>query len=238
MTFSKKKFLSFPVKKQHKKAGEYLRSLFNSRTIDFQYRQLETWLHLPQLEATPEAMSARFCLHMDAANVCLKEHHLLVTRYDTPCTTPYGSIGVYLDNLRSAHNVGSILRTVEAFRLGEVYFSPDTPSHTHPKVAKTAMGAAALVPCSQRPLDTLPRPLIALETHPNAPSVFDFPFPQACTLLIGNETYGLSKNTLERADHMIQIPLCGSKNSLNVSCAFAIVAGYISSALATHASSP
>ena len=227
MNFTEKKFLSLPLKKQHKKAGEHLRLLFDSQKIDSPYRQMEEWLHLPPLPNKQEAIADRFHLHMRTANISLKEHHLLVKRYDSLSTTPYGSIGIYLENLRSAHNVGSILRTVEAFRLGTVYFSDTTPFNDHPKVLSTAMGVAAHVPCSRQTVEDLPGPLIAIETVESAPSLFEFPFPKTFTLLLGNEEYGLSKNTLEKADHIVQIPLLGSKNSLNVSCAFAIIAAHL-----------
>lgn len=233
MNFTEKKFLSFPLKKQHKKASEHLRLLFDLQKIDPTYRQMEEWLHLPPIPNKQEAIADRFHLHIRAANISLKEHHLLVKRYDSLSTTPYGSIGIYLENLRSAHNVGSILRSVEAFRLGTVYFSDTTPFADHPKVISTAMGAASHVPCGRKTLEALPRPLIALETVESAPSIFEFPFPKTFTLLVGNEEYGLSKNTLEKADHIVQIPLPGSKNSLNVSCAFAIIAAHLCNQFST-----
>ena len=227
MTFTQNKFLSMPLRRQHKYAGEYLRDLYDKGVIDHQYRQMESWLELPPLSTNQEAMADRFHLHMKTAAVSIQEHHLLVKRYDQISTAPYGTVGVYLEGLRSAHNIGSILRTVEAFRLGPVYFSTSTPFADHPKVIKTAMGTASHVPCERKNLEDLPKPLIALETVEGAPSLFDFTFPKAFTLLLGNEEYGLSKKAIERADHVVKISLLGSKNSLNVACAFAIAAAQL-----------
>ncbi|MGE0197961.1 MAG: TrmH family RNA methyltransferase [Simkaniaceae bacterium] len=219
------------MRRKHKLAGDHLRLLFDQGIIDETYRQMESYLELPPLSPSSEAMADRFHLHMEAAAVSIKEHNLLVKRLDHLSQVPYGSIGVYLENLRSAYNVGNILRTVEAFRLGPVYFSPNTPFVDHPKVIKTAMGVASHVPCERKELGTLPHPRIALETVENAPSLFAFDFPKSFTLLIGNEEYGLSQKALEEADHVLQIPLLGSKNSLNVASAFAIVAAQLCNSL-------
>ena len=90
------------------------------------------------------------------------------------------------------------------------------------------MGTETIVPVYQGDLSNLKKPLIALETVENAPSIYDFSFPETFSLLLGNEEYGLKEKTLRQADHIVQIPLLGSKNSLNVANAFAIVAGEIS----------
>jgi len=219
------------LRRQHKHAGEHLRLLFKKGTIDKHYRLMEELLGLPSLPLALEEIADRFHHHMEMAAVSLCEHNFLVNRFDSLSDVPFGTVGIYLENLRSAYNIGSILRTVEAFRLGPVYFSENTPYADHPKVIKTAMGATALVPCYKKELEELPKPLIALETVENAPSLFDFELPAAFTLLLGNEEYGLSKKALEEASQVVQIPLLGSKNSLNVSCALAIVAAQFSKIL-------
>ncbi|VHO04238.1 tRNA (guanosine(18)-2'-O)-methyltransferase [Candidatus Rhabdochlamydia sp. T3358] len=125
--------------------------------------------------------------------------------------------------------MGSIIRTVEAFLLGPICFAKQIPYIDNLKVQKTSMFTFDKVTCHQnRPLEQLPKPLIALETIPNAPSLFDFTFPKEFTLLLGNEEYGLSDQALSMADQAVQIPLYGFKQSLNVASAFAIVAAVIS----------
>ena len=90
---------------------------------------------------------------------------------------------------------------------------------------RTAMGAAALVPCFRNVLlNDLPRPIIALDTSDEAISLNDFIFPASFTLVLGNEEYGISDAALRLADILVEIPLFGVKNSLNVACAFAIAA--------------
>ncbi len=151
-----------------------------------------------------------------------------IRKGDRPYAEPSWPVSVYLDNLRSAHNVGSIIRTVEAFGLGTLYLSSSTPAIDHPQIQKTAMGTekgVSIAPLSS--LDDLPRPLIALETSNEAPSVYEFPFPEQCTIALGNEEYGCSDAILSTADALVTIPLRGRKNSLNVANAFAIVAAEI-----------
>ncbi|MBM3193453.1 MAG: RNA methyltransferase [Chlamydiae bacterium] len=125
-------------------------------------------------------------------------------------------------------NVGSIIRTTEAFRLGEIHFSEKTPYIDHPKIEKSAMDTSSLITCHQNtPLSALKAPLIGIETAKDALSLYDFIFPKTFSLLFDNEEYGLSEKTLSSAHHIIKIPLLGSKNSLNVASAFAILASEI-----------
>lgn len=226
-------FLRLSMRVRHKVAAPLLRRFYEERDAGAlaDYRRIETWMGLPQLEPTHfQALSDRYHDHLTQADISWKEHNLLVPcthQIDSPSAVPYLPIGIYLDNLRSAFNVGSILRTTEAFRLGTVYFGGNTPYIDNSKVQKTSMYAFDKVPCRQGS-DALPGPLIALETLQGAPTLFDFPFPEVFTLVLGNEEYGVSEALLSRVSAVVQIPLWGFKNSLNVASAYAIAAGVIS----------
>ncbi len=89
------------------------------------------------------------------------------------------------------------------------------------------MGTKEWVTCQYKALEACPKPLIAIETVADACPYYDFCFPDVFTLALGNEEYGLSEKVLKQADFAIQIPLYGRKNSLNVACAFAIIASEI-----------
>lgn len=228
--FSKRKFLSLSLKTQHKKAALELRHYYEKKEEKhlLLYRKLEECLSLPLTDLAFPSLADRYHFHLKEASISLKEHNFLTAQYDSLAKAPYLPIGIYLENLRSGHNVGSILRTVEAFRLGTVYFSPETPGIENKKVTDAAMGSAPFVPsevCAS--FDKLPRPLIAVETVPDAPPYFDFSFPESFSLLLGNEEYGLKSSSVNEANYVIQIPLLGSKNSLNVASAFAIIAAEI-----------
>lgn len=228
-------FLLLSEKVRHKKAAMLLRAFHEQKDprLLALYRRIEIWSKLPKLNENDfAALADRYHSHLAETGVSWKEHNLLSAPFhqaDKPSDIPPLPIAIYLDNLRSAFNVGSILRTVEAFRLGKVCFGKTTPFIDNAKVQKTSMWTYDKVSCEQNAhLDNLPRPLIALETDPDAPSIFDFTFPPSFSLMLGNEEYGLSDEALTKRDAIVRIPLYGFKNSLNVASAFAIAAGVIS----------
>lgn len=225
--FQRQKFSSLPQKQQHKKCAEFLRHTLETGELLDSYNTLAFWMELEPLVADKKKLLDRYHLHLALSDTKLNEGSLCISTQDKDSAAPFLPITIYLDRLRSAQNVGSILRTVEAFRLGKVVFSENMCTASHPQVQKCSMGASSWVTCEQIPLDALPKPLIVLETVTSAPCYFDFCFPDSFTLALGNEEYGCSDAVLQRADHFIQIPLFGRKNSLNVACAFAIVAAEI-----------
>lgn len=237
--FTKRKFLSFPLERQHKKCAELLRISYDkcaqNHPIEEElnaYHQLAEWMEIPKLESSHlKSISDRYHKHSQQALLHYKEHNLLpnIRKGDRPVAKKSWDIAIYLDHIRSAHNVGSILRTVEAFALGDVHFSEDTPFSTNKHVQDAAMGAEQWVKCfPDAQLETLPHPIIVMETSESAIPLHDFVFPETFTLVVGNEEYGCSEKTLQLADVIIEIPLRGRKNSLNVANAFAITAGEIS----------
>lgn len=239
--FTKKKFLSLPSRSQHKKCAEILRCLYekliNSHAkweMDWQlYRQMLEWMNIPINHQFPslQEIADRYHEHLQQACLSKKEHRLLpkIRRGDRSKGEVAWPIAIYLDHVRSAHNVGSIIRTVEALSLGSLYFSLQTPFIFHKQVQNTAMGAVQWVNCYQHiELISLPRPFFILETSSQAISLYEMIFPSSFTLVVGNEEYGCSEEVLKLADCLIEIPLRGRKNSLNVANAFAIVAGEIS----------
>ena len=232
LSYTETEFLELSVKMRHTWAGRALRAYYHLKTRDIFYRRIEAWLELPLLNLQDiKALSDRYHFHLEKTGQSLQEHNLLTEhqKSDTDSNIPFLQASVYLDNIRSAFNVGSIIRTVEAFRLGPIYFAKQTPYIDNPKVQKTSIFTFDKVTCHQNiPLEKIPKPLIALETVHNAPSIFNCTFPKKFTLLLGNEEYGLSDKSLSMADQSLQIPLYGFKKSLNVASAFAIVAAVIS----------
>jgi tRNA G18 (ribose-2'-O)-methylase SpoU len=230
--FTKKKFLALDLKQRHKKCAELLRAQYEQKTADLDhYNELLEWMYYnPYVHTDFKALADRYHWHLQLAGLSLKEHNLLPTLRtgDRAAKLGFPNVAIYLDHVRSAYNVGSILRTVEALRIGKVYFSEKTPFIDNEKVHRTAMGAAEIVPCFQNvPLSHLPRPIIALDTGNAAIDVAHFEFPESFTLILGNEEYGISNESLSQVDQIIHIPLFGSKNSINVACAFAIAAAKV-----------
>lgn len=230
---TKRKILRLGMRQGHKKCAELLRAayleLLQGRTPSLtDYETLLSWLSLnPFTSLNPKLIADRMHWHLDQAGLTLKEHNLLprLRTGDREARTGFGPIGIYLDQIRSAYNVGSILRTNEALRIGTVYFSSRTPYIDNEKVIRTAMGAAEIVPCIRNPqLSDLPRPIFVLDTSDEAVPLNEVHFPESFTLVLGNEEVGVSDELLAISDAIIEIPLLGAKNSLNVACAFAIAA--------------
>lgn len=227
-------FLGLSERFQHKIAAKTLKLFHQQRNPHelLEYRRLEKWLTLESVDENNfQSLADRYHIHLQKAQLPCKEHQLLspiLHQEDKPSDEPYLPIHIYLDHIRSAFNVGSILRTTEAFRLGTVCFAKQTPFIDNVKVQKTSMCSYDKVPCRQHvKLEELPRPVIVLETLPTAPSIFEFVFPNSFTLVLGNEEYGVSQEMLQRSDAVVRIPLYGFKNSLNVASAYSIVAAAI-----------
>lgn len=231
--FNKSKFLKLPLHLQHKKCADLLRAIYG-HLLDKKdpashfstYQNYSEWMALGVgLKTGIKDIADSYHFHIAHAKEIIKEHDLLppIRRGDHKPKEDFPPIAIYMDNLRSAYNVGSILRTTEALRLGSLHFGGKTPFINNKKVEKTSMGASSLVPCFiTSSLADLPRPFIALETAEEAVTVSNFPFPQVFTLFLGNEEYGISDDVLKEIDHFVHIPLFGAKNSINVACAFAI----------------
>ena len=146
---------------------------------------------------------------------------------------PPHPIVVVVHDLRSAHNVGSVLRTADSAGLAGVVLTGFSPTPDHRGVAKTALGAQDAVPWRHEPdldaaLDALREEgyrIAALERTLEAVAPAAVPasgFPMA--LVLGNEVDGVPASVIAEADLVVGLPQYGIKASLNVSVAFGVAA--------------
>lgn len=136
-----------------------------------------------------------------------------------------------LDNIRSAHNVGSIFRSSETARLAEVVTCGITPHPPHEKLAKTALSSLDYV--ATRHFDSTLDAVLALkaegvkifgmETTSRSKSYVQVHYPQPSALILGNELTGICTQVMDQCDELIEIPTFGLKNSLNVASACPVV---------------
>ncbi len=144
---------------------------------------------------------------------------------------PRRPVHLVLDNLRSAFNVGSLFRVADAARLAEVVLCGYTASPPHHKLEQTALGTTNSVPWRRsedtaealRQLRTAGVQVVGLETTSDARSFHEFRCRPPVALVLGNEALGLSQSVLSLCDAVVQVPLAGYKNSLNVAAAGAVV---------------
>uniref|UniRef100_A0A0G4FWN6 tRNA/rRNA methyltransferase SpoU type domain-containing protein n=1 Tax=Chromera velia CCMP2878 TaxID=1169474 RepID=A0A0G4FWN6_9ALVE len=137
-----------------------------------------------------------------------------------------------LDNLRSAYNVGCVLRTAETAALSKVITCGITPCPPHPKLAKTALGAHEFVVCEREEttLEAVRRlkregfSVVAMETTENSEvyTQVDYKELRPLALVLGNEINGVDLEVLKECDRCIEIPMFGLKNSLNVAMATSV----------------
>jgi tRNA G18 (ribose-2'-O)-methylase SpoU len=145
-----------------------------------------------------------------------------------------------IDNVRSAHNVGSMFRTSDGagvLRIVLVGYTPapiDRFGRAQAEIVKTSLGAVAMIPWEQKgngeEIVTLINELkqegfviVALEQTPSSVSLHDFPVPEKVAYIVGNEIDGVSKKLLSMCDVSVDIPMAGEKESLNVGVATGIV---------------
>ncbi|MEO6071365.1 MAG: RNA methyltransferase [Chitinophagaceae bacterium] len=141
-------------------------------------------------------------------------------------------IVVILENIRSAHNVGSVFRTADAFLIEAIYICGYTAAPPHKEIKKTALGAEDTVQWKhfkeigdaitelrndgykiysvEQARDSIPLQLWNKEEEKRA-------------IIFGNEVTGVEQASIEASDGCIEIPQLGVKHSLNISVAAGIV---------------
>jgi TrmH family RNA methyltransferase len=135
-------------------------------------------------------------------------------------------IDIYLEDVRSPFNVGSIFRTAEAFGARRILLSPRTPLPSHPRARRTSLGATGVIPWDQAELSAVESTVGVFALELGGIAIDSFNFPSNGTVLVGSEELGLSPEALRLADGncgRVSIPLWGAKRSLNVSVAFGIL---------------
>jgi len=145
-------------------------------------------------------------------------------------------LAVLVDNVRSAWNVGSILRSADGFGFGHAYLCGITPTPDNAAVRKTALGAAESVTWSAHKdavklvhqLKDQGHYIIALEAVEDAVPLAELklgiPGPETIVLIVGNEVTGVDPGLLQLAQEIVCLPMQGRKRSFNVAVAFGAAA--------------
>ena len=140
---------------------------------------------------------------------------------------------VVLDDVRSMHNVGSVLRTADAFLLEAVYLCGITGRPPHPEIHKTALGAEDSVawkyfPTAVEAIEELKGrgvTVLSVEQAEGSTMLNDF-HPNKNTvyaIVMGNEVKGVHQEVINMSDGCLEIPQYGTKHSMNVSVTAGIV---------------
>ena len=144
---------------------------------------------------------------------------------------PYLFMQLILYNIRSRFNVGAIFRTADAAGVEKIYLCGITPRPPHPKIDKVSLGAERYIPFEYTK-QTLPllkklkqekTQLVAVEQSKKSFPYYKFRAKKNMALILGNEVKGLPKKILDLADKIVEIPMHGQKESLNVAVATGVV---------------
>ena len=157
-------------------------------------------------------------------------HRLSVDEFKAASKLP---LIVVLDNVRSLHNVGSVFRSCDAFRVEAVYLCGITATPPSVEIHKTALGAEDSVEWkyfadATEAVDELHArgtKVFAVEQVTNSTMLqnLDTNENERYAVVLGNEVKGVQQTVVDRCDGCLEIPQFGTKHSLNVSVAAGIV---------------
>ena len=140
---------------------------------------------------------------------------------------------VVLDDVRSMHNVGSVLRTADTFIVEEVVLCGITGCPPHAEIHKTALGAEDSVSWHYAPsaieavnqLKQAGYKVLSIEQAEGSTMLHHFhPNPEEkYAVVFGNEVKGVHQEVIDASDGCLEIPQLGTKHSMNVSVTAGIV---------------
>jgi len=248
-----------PPARRHKWIATWLRTnyeallgkKFDDKSLDRffdKYLTVKSWLKEPTSSIKKPAsyrrwlefVSEHFHEHQKKSGKGLAESRFLpkVSKLDREIKLPWTPIIPYrvaIDSMRSAFNVGSIVRVIDAVGFESILLSGNTPGKENGQVKKTAMGCTEWVP--QKKYKNLGYALkrakkedysvIGIETIPDSYSYAEYPWPEKGIVVLGNEEYGISEDVLKACDDFVHLPMSGIKNSVNVANAFAVIAFHL-----------
>ncbi|MCR5549009.1 MAG: RNA methyltransferase, partial [Bacteroidales bacterium] len=146
---------------------------------------------------------------------------------------PESGVVLVLDNIRSAHNVGSAFRTSDAFKVDRIVLCGICAVPPSAEIHKSALGAEDSVPW-EHAADTMEAisrlradgyRIVSVEQTENSVKLGDFrPVPgERYALIFGNEVDGVQQSVVDASDFALEIPQYGTKHSLNVSVSIGVV---------------
>lgn len=180
-------------------------------------------------------MKDRKLLNIELGRVTAEEYRKL----------PDSGIEIILDNIRSAHNVGSVFRSADSFKADKVWICGICATPPSAEIHKSALGAEFSVEWGYEK-DTLSLvkrlkeegyTVLSVEQTVNSVMLDKFK-PETgrkYALVFGNEVDGVQQEVVDASDGVLEIPQYGTKHSLNISVSAGIVLWHIASALHSEA---
>ena len=150
------------------------------------------------------------------------------------------SIYFILENIYDTYNIGGLFRLADALAIKKIYLCGEMEVPPNARIKKASIGTYKVVPWEYKKtageaIEELRKiqisnnklQIIAVEQHPiSIPyQKADYSLPMA--LILGNETYGVTEETLKLVDKIVEIPMWGINKSLNVIISAAIVSYWV-----------
>lgn len=168
-------------------------------------------------------MHNRKLLNIELGRVSAEEYKAL----------PESGIAVVLDNIRSAHNVGSAFRTCDSFKADKIWLCGICATPPSAEIHKSALGAEYSVDWEYTPntLEAIKKlrdegyTIVSAEQTAASVSLEKF-IPQSgkkYAIVFGNEVDGVSQEVVDASDFSLEIPQFGTKHSLNVSVSAGVI---------------
>ncbi len=146
-------------------------------------------------------------------------------------------IHLLLHDIRSTHNVGAIFRTADATGVKKIYVSGITPApidrfgRARPDISKASLGAEKTVEWESisdvkdliKNLKKEKFQIVAVEQDKRSLDYRELKKKENILIIVGNEVDGVDKEVLDLCDEIVEIPMLGKKESLNVSVATGVV---------------
>lgn len=136
-------------------------------------------------------------------------------------------IHIVLDNVRSAQNVGSLFRTMDAFKCAKLYLCGICAQPPHREINKTALGATETVEWAyyentEMAISEIKNKnikVLAIEQASDSKSLseFELKIDEQIAFVFGNEVHGVSQEIIDLSDGCLEIPQYGTKHSINIS---------------------
>lgn len=146
---------------------------------------------------------------------------------------PDSGVVVVLDNIRSAHNVGSVFRTADSFKIDKVWLCGICAVPPSAEIHKSALGAEDSVAWEHvsDTMDAIRRlkeeGYVVVSAEQTVGSVMlDTFVPEKgkkYAVVFGNEVSGVRQDVVNASDFCLEIPQYGTKHSLNVSVSAGVI---------------
>ena len=140
-----------------------------------------------------------------------------------------------LENIYDTYNVGGLFRLADALAIEKMYLVGETETPPNSRIKKASIGTYKVVPWEYKKsakeaikeLKKFPISIIAVEQHSTSIPYQKANYSLPLALVFGNESYGVTPETLKLCDQIVEIPMWGINKSLNVIVSAAIVSYWV-----------